>query len=523
MGELAFDNVEDLQKWLETRSPEEAMALASRSALRAVPYLNGFLIGQMDRRREIILPLFRGIAVATSARRRISEIANAALSAVLFADPVVRSSGFGLSAEFAARSALSATLSAARSDTLSAAEAAAHSADATARFIAWKAISQDVDAIENGTINTRTLWYDTIPRDVAEHWSSLRIALLSIEDEDWGVWTEWYEAHLFGDPPDISLEHARALIPNVIWKKGPKVTNAEIRRLMNEHAMRKRGEAEEQVSPSPVITGGKLDAVPNPAIDIPDDDPDLPKLLRRQRANIGDILDAVATMRGNEFRTVPRALARYETEIIDNGARVSIDYLNDRRAIARSEYLSLYREKFFDTEAGLRRAFLNFFALHKAILTHYPLDADRRALLESFATPTDRPDPASLDEAIEEVKEGIAAAIDADAMTARYASYMGGMMDDIAHITYTPPLAGMAVETIDPQMADPPSPRMGLAKQLYLKVAAFSGATVRVLTKLPSSAIVGNAVGIAGLLQTPWGKSLLDALTRLRDLLWALF
>ena len=156
------------------------------------------------------------------------------------------------------------------------------------------------------------------------------------------------------------------------------------------------------------------------------------------------------------------------------------------------------------------------------------VDADRRALLETFATPTDRPDPASLDKAIEEVKEGIAAAIDADAMTARYASYMGGMMDDIAHITYTPPLAGMAVEAIDPQTTDPPSPRMGLAKQLYLKVAAFSGRTARVLKELRDMEIerkdVVDTIAIYTFIYTtPLGAKFLAAIERMSAMMWALF
>jgi len=386
---------------------------------------------------------------------------------------------------------------------------------------ALRAVYADADAILATEITSFPLWNDISPEAIIlVSWQNLRTALLSAEDEDWGVWIACYEAGLRSDPINLDLDRAIALIPDEIWEQGPKAANTEIRRLMNDHAARKRGKAEEQVSPSPVITDGKLDAVPNALIDIPDDAPDLPELLRRQRATIGDILDAVATMRGNEFRTVPRALARYETEIIDNGARLSIDYLNDRIAIARSEYLSLYRDKLFETEAGLRRAFLNLFALHKTIQSHYPLDAERRALLESFDNPVDLPDPASLDQAIEDMKGEIAVAIEADAVTERYASYMGGMMDDIAHITYTPSLAGQAT---DPQMDDLPSPRMSLAKQLYLKVAAFLGATVRKLTKLPSSGTISNAIGIAAFLQTPWGKPFLDALIFLRDLLWALF
>ncbi len=53
--------------------------------------------------------------------------------------------------------------------------------------------------------------------------------------EDWEVWTEWYEARLRGDPAIEELEIARATIPDEIWKQGPAVVNAEIKRLIAQY------------------------------------------------------------------------------------------------------------------------------------------------------------------------------------------------------------------------------------------------------------------------------------------------
>ncbi len=81
------------------------------------------------------------------------------------------------------------------------------------------------------------LWADGAPDWVAEIWRSLRRALLATND-GWEVWTEWYEARLAGDmaqPPNEALEIARATIADEIWKQGPTVVNAEIKRLIEEH------------------------------------------------------------------------------------------------------------------------------------------------------------------------------------------------------------------------------------------------------------------------------------------------
>ena len=64
----------------------------------------------------------------------------------------------------------------------------------------------------------------------------LKSALLAA-DQGWEVWTDWYEARLAGDaarPPNEALEVARATIPDEIWKQGPAVVNAEIKRLIDQ-------------------------------------------------------------------------------------------------------------------------------------------------------------------------------------------------------------------------------------------------------------------------------------------------
>ncbi|SDW85326.1 hypothetical protein SAMN05444336_102532 [Albimonas donghaensis] len=79
------------------------------------------------------------------------------------------------------------------------------------------------------------LWLDAQPEALKAAWKVFRQQLLDA-DEGWEVWTDWYDARLRGDPVDWPLERARMLIPDDKWRKGPKVLNAEIARLIEAHS-----------------------------------------------------------------------------------------------------------------------------------------------------------------------------------------------------------------------------------------------------------------------------------------------
>src|SRR5580700_8831868 len=82
------------------------------------------------------------------------------------------------------------------------------------------------------------LWPNGPPDWASTSWRQLKTALLGA-GQGWEVWTDWYEARLTGDaghPPNEALEIARATIPDEIWKQGPVVVNAAIKRLIEEHS-----------------------------------------------------------------------------------------------------------------------------------------------------------------------------------------------------------------------------------------------------------------------------------------------
>ena len=85
------------------------------------------------------------------------------------------------------------------------------------------------------TDKRRPIWPDGgFPVNFADLWSSMKQTLLAC-NEDWHVWTEWYEARLRGDDFDPALELKRILIPDKEWKEGPAHVNALIAEMIREH------------------------------------------------------------------------------------------------------------------------------------------------------------------------------------------------------------------------------------------------------------------------------------------------
>jgi hypothetical protein len=106
------------------------------------------------------------------------------------------------------------------------------------------AAAVDVDVINAGRSGSELmrfpLWPNRAPGWATEAWENLRAALLAA-DGGWKVWTDWYAARLTGDAggqPNEALEIARATVPDEFWEQGPAVVNAEIKRLLAEHAGR---------------------------------------------------------------------------------------------------------------------------------------------------------------------------------------------------------------------------------------------------------------------------------------------
>ncbi|OFX10756.1 MAG: hypothetical protein A2516_08275 [Alphaproteobacteria bacterium RIFOXYD12_FULL_60_8] len=128
---------------------------------------------------------------------------------------------------------------AAAEDVIDADDAAADDAADDAHAAVWRAISVDATALETGqsavALAVSPLWPSDVPQWADSPWQRMKNKLLTDPEEQWWVWTEWYEARLKGEPFNPDLELARVLIPDETWKQGPKVVNAEIARLIKQH------------------------------------------------------------------------------------------------------------------------------------------------------------------------------------------------------------------------------------------------------------------------------------------------
>lgn len=257
---VEFTNRENLERWLEGKPREWAVVIAARAALRVAPMLATALGMRVTMGRDIVLPTFRGMAAAWVVGTWPSHGADlrAAVSAAGdIAGAVSVSSTIAIGATFAAASATSACTAVTTPGAASASRAA-HAAYAAAYVIddppdIWAAVSADATALEaEGGFKERPtdlaikeLWPTGTPTWAKGNWTKLRSALIKAE-EDWDVWIDWYEARLYGANagflPRASLEVARVTIEEEVWEQGPKVVNAHIKKLIEEHEKREERE-----------------------------------------------------------------------------------------------------------------------------------------------------------------------------------------------------------------------------------------------------------------------------------------
>jgi hypothetical protein len=81
-------------------------------------------------------------------------------------------------------------------------------------------VAADADVLAQGydpvTFALSSMLWRQTPDWAFDRWAQLERALLDL-NEDWQVWTDWYEARLKGGPADQVIEVARANIPKATW------------------------------------------------------------------------------------------------------------------------------------------------------------------------------------------------------------------------------------------------------------------------------------------------------------------
>ncbi len=93
----------------------------------------------------------------------------------------------------------------------------------------WEAISADAARIASGesvfAVAQSVLWPDGQP--LRGIWRNFRDCLLAA-NENWQVWTSWYENRLTGSTWSWDHELVYARIPENLWDRGPSTVNGWI-------------------------------------------------------------------------------------------------------------------------------------------------------------------------------------------------------------------------------------------------------------------------------------------------------
>ncbi|QDG78583.1 hypothetical protein [Labrenzia sp. PHM005] len=218
-------------------------ALAARTALRMLPYIQSILSDSEDDSLGCdLLHVLRGVSLTfalavapersadlpvpkivenleKATKRLIENRAEGTTRNAIAALCTAASCSFPRSREtMIQRAAEALQLAATTSD---------HSADEIERDLASGAEGRTVN-----NLACRPLWHQSqIPRVSDLSWKDT-MKLLDARNEDWQVWTDWYDERLLGTEPNSSLEFARISLPEQLWEQGPAVVNPAICQLL---------------------------------------------------------------------------------------------------------------------------------------------------------------------------------------------------------------------------------------------------------------------------------------------------
>jgi hypothetical protein len=261
---VTFPDKEAVSAWLKEQSDDIAVVFAARAALRVIPAitLSPWPGSARSTTPEIMLRAFRAVAAAWAVaacpgqRDHLNKAARAALIGLgdLNAPSPIRA------VVYAAATASGEAGAATRASTVVGyALDAVGSKGRDAFDHLLQALATDAGILSDGfsavTLANSQLWPGRPPAWVSADWGELRASLLDL-DENWEVWTVWYDERLGGTTTNQDLEVARVLIEDNVWSQEPKKANAHIKLLLEE-----RGIFQDALSDEPELPPN-ADAIP---------------------------------------------------------------------------------------------------------------------------------------------------------------------------------------------------------------------------------------------------------------------
>jgi len=257
---IEFSSRDQVEEWHYSCQHIQAAILATRASLRALPQV-AIIIDEIEGNTKVdqfvfcnsvILPVFRMLSTAwvhckypKSAKENwlIEKLDFDTFSNI----PDIQDS---VVVAYTVDAAVNAVTACKKSSDAAKVDAASidFSAEAIAAFISDDDIYQGIRAgvlfessvdataleahVKVSTLADRPLWSKNLSVATEKNWTNLKSYLL-IQDKNWQVWTDWYEARLNGrEVWRKSLEIARLNLDDSFWKSGSEIVNRNIHKLI---------------------------------------------------------------------------------------------------------------------------------------------------------------------------------------------------------------------------------------------------------------------------------------------------
>ena len=267
---------EEVEEWLSGKADEFSISLAMRSAFRALPLVRlAFsslpIESPSDWAPRVFRDVFRALAYSRAVLIypenvfRFSDMKNAAQSAEDAGKPIARD------ARTIVFAIAYASFAAARNNvphTASIAISSVFNFDPALKTEDFEAaVLEDIRSVTSneqrglqGYYQLDSIWYDKQPPFIDDLWQEVR-SWMEKRNEDWDVWTRWYDAVLAGNitPGGVELDIFRVTLNSEEdWAKSPAHVNALIKAKEEEILGKPMSDGEMWAATQPPMSPGSI-------------------------------------------------------------------------------------------------------------------------------------------------------------------------------------------------------------------------------------------------------------------------